>query len=127
MEVDFNRHNNDNTDRHFVAVRGYEGKGAQIMDPIDGKFKDGLPSQYLFKSYVVFEKNQTIQTEPSEWALEAIEKAKQKGIMDWDTPQEELSPEVCEAILFKLGLVEKIQGTMTKERFIVILDRAKLI
>jgi len=64
----------------------------------------------------------------SKWAKDAVEKAKLKGITEWNAPQELVTPQILEYVMFKLGLIDEVrEGGMTKERLMVALNRAKIL
>lgn len=63
----------------------------------------------------------------SEWALDAVIKAKLKGMVKWDNPQEQIGTETMRAMLFKLKLVNREHGPITKEQMAVVLDRIGLL
>lgn len=120
IEVDVNRFNNIKTDQHFVAVSSC-AEGLEIMDPLGGKFRRGLPPQYLFKSYIVF--NKLTPPKPvSEFAKKAVEWSKTFKIEDWDNPQEPINAEMADDICAKLK-ISKDEKIMTKERLVTILHR----
>lgn len=82
------------------------------------------------KEYAHFEDNLLplpAAPKPSMWAAEAVEKAKKKGITRWEDPQQEVGTEVLRQMLFKLGLVTRQYGIITKEDMAVILDRLHLL
>lgn len=70
-----------------------------------------------------------VKLEPkiSKWAKDAVEKAKKRGISVWTNPQEEVTPEILEQVLWKLGLVSEVRGGMSKERLMVALMNAKIL
>lgn len=71
-----------------------------------------------------------VKQEPkiSKWAKDAVEKAKLRGITEWNTPQELITPQTLEHVMFKLGLIDEVKPDgMTKERFMVALMRGKLL
>ena len=65
----------------------------------------------------------------SDWAVEAMKLAKDKGIVeDQSKPQEPIHPVKVAHILQKLGLLTKIEEEgCTLEQFVVALNRAKLL
>ena len=64
----------------------------------------------------------------SKWAKDAVEKAKLKGIDQWSNPQEYITPQILEYVMFKLGLIDEVKPEgMTKERLMVALMRGKLL
>lgn len=63
----------------------------------------------------------------SEWALDAVIKAKAKGMVKWDNPQEQIGTPTLRAMLFKLKLVNRENGPITKEQMAVVLDRIGLL
>ena len=68
--------------------------------------------------------------EIADWAKEAADKCKAKGIItDWTDPQGFMSSEEVEFVFEKLNLLEseKHQGGISRERMAVILDRLNLI
>ncbi len=123
IEVDVNRFNNIKTDQHFVAVASHD-ESLEIMDPLGGKFRRGLPPQYLFKSYIVFNKLDQPVVKPvvSDFAKDAVAWAKVHGISKWENPQEPVTAEMVDDICAKLKL-SKDEKFMTKERLVTILHR----
>jgi len=82
-----------------------------------------IPNDILF--YI---ENHRKKAEVSEWAKKSVEKAIEHGIAkEWNTPQEIVGNSVLEHILCNLKLLNDVQGSVTKERLIVALDRAKLL
>lgn len=73
------------------------------------------------KKLIGFEEKQEV----SAWAVESVEKAKEKGIATvWDNPQEIVGTATMEYIFKNLGVLSKVTGDgLTKERMIVCLDR----
>ena len=59
----------------------------------------------------------------SDFAISAVEKAKKRGITDWERPQSQVGDAVLESMLIKVGLLTSTMGSVTKERFAVVLDR----
>lgn len=123
IEVDVNKFNKITTDQHFVAVSSCD-EGLEIMDPLGGKFRRGLPPQYLFKSYIVFNKLDQPVVKPvvSDFAKDAVAWAKVHGISKWENPQEPVTAEMVDDICAKLKL-SKDEKMMTKERLVTILHR----
>ena len=62
-----------------------------------------------------------------EWAELSVEKAKKKGITEWDDPWEEITPQTIEWILHDLGLRDELKGTISKVEFIHALDKGGLL
>jgi hypothetical protein len=120
IDVDFNRFNTINTDQHFVAVSDCH-EGMELMDPIDGKFKRGLPAQYAFKSFIVFRKIEK-KGVVSDWAKEAVEWCKTKGISDWSNPQSVPDNFVISEMLHRTGHLKNGES-MTKEQLALVLYR----
>lgn len=123
IEVDVNRFNNIKTDQHFVAVSSC-AEGLEIMDPLGGKFRRGLPPQYLFKSYIVFNKLEKKQI-PSDWAASATVQAKQKGVMKDDKrPHDEMTAVEMTQAFANLKWIEKAKDKgLTRQEFAVMLDK----
>lgn len=123
IEVDVNRFNNTSADQHFVAVSSC-AEGLEIMDPLGGKFRRGLPPQYLFKSYIVFNKLDQKQI-ASDWAVSAIAQAKQKGIMKDDKrPHDEMTAMEMMQAFANLKWIEKAKDkALTRQEFAVMLDK----
>jgi peptidoglycan L-alanyl-D-glutamate endopeptidase CwlK len=67
-----------------------------------------------------------IPDEPLDWAARSWEKAVEKGIVTKD-PHGELDNAALELILQRLGIVSQLQGGMSRERFVFILDKLKLL
>ena len=65
----------------------------------------------------------------SPWAEESVKKAKNKGVMvQWDTPQEEVTVAMYEYVWRNLGAIKDVKLTgRTKEEVAVILDRLGLL
>jgi len=72
---------------------------------------------------------QTINTEVSSFAVPSVKKAIVRDIAtDWKNPREIVATETVEHIFHKLGIISEVTGNgLTKERFIVALDRLKLL
>lgn len=59
----------------------------------------------------------------SPWAVEAVEKAKKKGMVVWENPQEIVCTPTAEDMFKKLGIIgSDTDKGITKERLAVILD-----
>lgn len=65
----------------------------------------------------------------SPWAIQAVQKAKAKGVMvNWSDPKSELNNETLQWVLFKLKGINNItQQKLTKERFAVALMNLGLL
>lgn len=63
----------------------------------------------------------------SEWAKKSVAKAKKKGITNWTHPKMDVDSTTLEYILNDLGLIKELQGSISKERLIVALDKAGLL
>jgi N-acetylmuramoyl-L-alanine amidase len=62
-----------------------------------------------------------------DWGIESVEKAKARGITDWSNPNEEMSPQLLEEVMFDLGLRTQKRGTISKIEFIHCLDKAHIL
>ena len=88
-----------------------------------------VKNNVFFKDAYFFAYKADMESAPSlvsSFAVNSVEKAKKKGITDWSHPQELLSPELCNAMLLKAGVITS-DAPMTKERFAVVMDRFKAI
>jgi hypothetical protein len=106
---------------HWVYVRSMEGNKYVIWDPIDGTVHIGLPSKYRVTGFATFERS---YAKPSEWMAEAWAKAKARGLKEED-PLNEINMPIMEDILMDLGLIDKVEGSMTVGRFLVIMEKIK--
>lgn len=62
-----------------------------------------------------------------EWAIESVEKAKKHGIENWTHPNMEVDSTTLEYILHDLGLIDTLEGSISKVRLIKALDKAGLL
>lgn len=62
-----------------------------------------------------------------EWAESSVEKAKKKGITNWDHPNMDVDSTTLEYILHDLSLVKELRGDCSKVRLIKALDNAGLL
>lgn len=114
---------------HWVAVESWDAKSntVAINDPFGGTHYNILPSKYTVTGYALFKKINKYQ-EPSTWALKAIEKASNKGvIVNWINPKEKVTNSRLKYVFKKLGALEDITAEFTMERLAVVLDNLKLL
>ena len=84
-----------------------------------------LPNDIL--GYLDLRLEKTKPRPVSPWAEPSVEKAKKKGIEQWENPQQIADAVITGWTLHKLGLLSKVpQDGITKEQLIVALDRAGL-
>ena len=112
-----------------VVIDNYPSSGYNTYKIPVGNLSKLVENNIFFKDAYFFAYKAETEAKPtlvSPFAIASVEKAKKKGITVWDNPSEPLTPELCNAILFKLGIVTS-DAPMTKERFIVSLDRLGML
>lgn len=108
-----------NNGAHWVYVDEAHIDGdLSIIDPIDGKYYESMPSKYRLTGAAVFEKSEIVP----QWMKEAIDKAKARGL-DVQDPLDQVNIVKLEGVLKDLGLINQVQGNITLGRLLVIIDR----
>ncbi len=112
---------------HWVYLHKVNGGSYVIYDPIDGKRYTSLPSKYRVSGAAVFEKT-SIGGDVPEYAVEAVEKAKEKLVaLKTEDIEAVIGDATAEQIFINLGVLNKKMGNLTKARFLVALDRLGLL
>lgn len=114
---------------HWIAVAGVSDGKLVVHDPIDGNVYTGVPSRYTVTGYALFEKTEK-KSEVSDYAKESVAKAMASGVATgWDTPQRIVADSEAETMLMRVGALKRpaAHGGVTKEDFVVALDRLGLL
>ena len=106
---------------HWVYVCGMENSEPMIIDPIDGKRYEKLPSKYDITGFTVL--RQTYQGAP-DWMSEVWAKAKSLGLKE-DDPLTDVTIHKLRSTLCELNLIDKEGKTMTVGELLVALDKIK--
>lgn len=92
--------------------------------------KNGLFFRWAFVFVVKadFDNMNNIEPTISPWAISSVEKAKNKQYITKLTDlQDQVTPEMVEAILYRMQALTTKTGSLTKERLLVALDRLNLL
>ena len=118
-----------------IVVDNYiESKKEKNTYRVDrNKFNKLVSNGVFFRWGYVFAKKDDVSAlnkegRVSPWALKSVQKAKESGLaIDWENPQLEMNNEIIKHYLFKLGVLDSVDGVLTKERWTVALDRLGLL
>lgn len=116
---------------HWVLIVGSAADGGYLInDPLDGKKKTSSAYSAI-TGYTILSKDEKKNSEPtpvntdqipSEYARQAVEKAKREGRTTGVDPHRVATPQEMVKFFYKYGLFKSEGGALTRERVIYALE-----
>lgn len=104
--------------KHWLYVESVKNGRISVVDPIDGVKYNNLPKNYQITGYALFESQNYIP----EWMIEAIDRAKEKGLKMTD-PLNEVTLFGMMDVLKEMEIIKESEKQMTLGRWLVIIDK----
>jgi hypothetical protein len=119
-------------DVYEIIVDNYKGNKTNTYKVKRENLDDLVKNDVFFPNAYFYVLNEDLTSEPSIplWGIKSAEKAKDKGIAQVWTKEEQdrkIGDEVMEEMLINLGALTEKRGDVSKLRFVVALDRLGLL